>query len=228
MKAEYCTRVLLTLLATMLCACQSPRKDAQKALAHELSARQENQARSMQLYEQGVQAQKQAHPAEAHKCFSAAIDTDGDNVYAWMAVGVMAFDAADYYRAAEAFHRASKLAPTRYEPHLNAGTVYETVGQYVKAIQSYEAALRLDPDQLETLENLARTYIRANQNSQRARELIDRALLREQRPEWREWLMAQSIRLSCMKTVPTRDDQKQQGMPSTQPSSRGNAKEENR
>ncbi|MGE5612384.1 MAG: tetratricopeptide repeat protein [Bacillota bacterium] len=218
MKAAYGNQVLSTLLMVVLCSCQSPQNRAKETLAQELTARQANRVKSMQLYASGVQAQKQSRPAEARNCFSAAIEADGDNVYAWMSLGAMAFDEANYYRAAEAFHRASKLAPTRYEPLLNAGTVYETVGRFADAIKSYEAALRLDPDQLETLENLARTYIRASRNPQRARELIDQALLRERRPEWRQWLLAQSIHLSCVKATPMTDGRMQQSMPATQAS----------
>jgi tetratricopeptide (TPR) repeat protein len=199
MKAVHQIRLLSGILLAVLCSCQSARNDAKKALADELSARQENQAKSMQCYEQGVRAEKESRRAEARKCFSAAVEADGDNAYAWMSLGAIEYDEANYYRAAEAFHLASKLVPTRYEPHLNAGTVYETVGRYADAIKAYEAALRLDPGQLETAENLARTYIRANQNLDRARELIDQALLREKRSEWRQWLLMQSVRLSCGK-----------------------------
>lgn len=198
MKLIQATHIAIVLLMMgVLCSCQSSRKRAQESLASELSARQANRSRSMQLYQQGLQARTESHIAEARDRFSAAIQADGDNLYAWMALGAIVFDEADYYRAAEAFHMASKLAPTRYEPHLNAGTVYETVGRYDEAIKSYEAALRLAPDQLETIENLARTYVRAGRDPQRARELIDQALLRERRPEWRQWLLAQSIHLSC-------------------------------
>ena len=180
----------------LFCSCGSPQKDAQRKLARELELRRENEARSMRLYEQGIGAQKASGARDAKQYFSESLRFDGANVYAWMALGSCRFDEEDYYAAAEAFHQAAKLLPWRYEPHFNLGTVFESVGRFSDAIQAYETALRLQPDQLQTMENLARAYIRANQNPQRAKELVDRALFSEERPQWRRWLQLQSLRLT--------------------------------
>jgi cytochrome c-type biogenesis protein CcmH/NrfG len=187
----------LVMLTLPLCSChhQQSNTEAQQALAEEVSARQQGREQSMRLYQEGVKAQKAGRQEQAHKCFAAAVNADNHNVYAWMALGSVNFELENYYGAAEAFYEASRLAPTRYEPHYNMGTVYEAVGRLNDAIKAYETALRLDGEEVAVMENLARACVRSNQNLGRARELIDRALLRENRPQWRQWLQMQSLRI---------------------------------
>jgi len=202
MKSTHCLRLPFVVLFLVACSCQRSQEQARHDLSRELAARQENQALSMQLYESGAAAHKAGRLADARQDFTAAVSADRQNVYAWMALGAVHFQLDNYYQAAAAFHEASRLAPTRYEPHYNLGAVYEAVGRFNDAIKAYETALGFEPDQLEVMENLARTYVRANHKSDQVRELVDRALLQEDRPQWRQWLLLQTVRLSST-TQPT-------------------------
>jgi len=74
--------------------------------------------------------------------------------------------------------------------------LYESIGRYEQAAAAYESALERAPGQTELLENLARCYIRGGFQLDRARQLIQEALPKENRPEWREWLERQRLRLA--------------------------------
>ena len=47
------------------------------------------------------------------------------------------------------------------------------------------------------MENLARCYLKTNQQQEEAATLIGRALALERRPEWVRWLKQQSIHLNA-------------------------------
>lgn len=190
--------VVMGALVLMLCSCQGrqSRSEAERAMAEELAARKEGRARSMRLYREGMDLEEAGKAVEAQRRLWEAVVADKHNVYAWMGLGTVNFGLEDYFGAAEAFYEASRLAPSRYEPHHNLGLVYESVGRLDDAIKSYEVALRLEGEELSVIENLARALIRARRNPDRARELMERALARENRPEWRQWLERQSVRLA--------------------------------
>ncbi len=173
------------------CATGGPEHD----LAAELTRRQVNRERSMELYFSGLEAFEAGKLDRAKEILSEAVAVNDRNTYAWMALGIVQRDLENLFDAAAAFHNASRLEPRRYEPHYNIAVILESVGRYSKAIKEYEAAHRLAPDQLEVMENLARCYLRNNENLGKSKELIDRALISETRPDWRSWLIEQSRRL---------------------------------
>jgi Flp pilus assembly protein TadD len=169
--------------------------DARRAYQQDLAARARAGGESTTLYQQGLDADAQGKPEAARELFQRAVGADEDNAYAWMALGGVEFRLEHYYEAAEAFHHAARLAPTRYEPHFNLGMVLEAVGHYSDAVKAYEVALSLAPDELEVIENLARALIRSGREPERAEALVRQALRMEFRPDWREWLLLQASRL---------------------------------
>ena len=66
-----------------------------------------------------------------------------------------------------AYTHAVKLAPKSIEPRVNLGLLYETVGSQDRAIEAYEAALSIRPDNAELMSHLARAKIRAQDGSVR-------------------------------------------------------------
>jgi tetratricopeptide (TPR) repeat protein len=185
-------------------ACQSPSAKAKRELNAELQRRETARKESEQLYVDGIKAYHAADLKEARGRLQRAVGADDQNFSAWMALGATEFASDRYYEAAQAFDAAKRLQPSRFEPHFNLGTVFEFVGHYQKAIDAYEIALALAPDQVEVMENLARTYIKSGRNLDKARELIGRALTNEYRLEWRHWLEAQTNLLSKpAATLPT-------------------------
>lgn len=185
--------VALLLLA---CSCQQTQSDAHRTYQQDLAARDRAARDSMSLYQQGLDADVRGKHDQARDLLRQSVDADEDNASAWMALGGVEFRLENYFEAAEAFHHAARLAPTRYEPHFNLGTVLEAVGHYSDAIQAYEVALSLAPDQLEVMENLARALVRSGREPERAEALVRQALRTEFRPDWREWLLLQASRLS--------------------------------
>jgi cytochrome c-type biogenesis protein CcmH/NrfG len=190
--ASCCCVVAMLLLA---CSCRSTQTAARDAYQQDLATRDHAARNSTTFYQQGADADAQGKPDAARDLFQRAVAADEDNAVAWMALGGVEFRLENYFEAAEAFHHAARLAPTRYEPHFNLGTVLEAVGRYSDATKAYDVALSLAPDEPAVIENLARTLIRSGQDPERAEALVRQALRTEFRPDWREWLLLQASRL---------------------------------
>jgi cytochrome c-type biogenesis protein CcmH/NrfG len=182
-------------LCAGLCSCGNSRRTPTQAIEAELAARKARQAESTALFEKAQTAYSGSDVDLARKRLRQSVELDDQNVRAWMALGAVEYRAGNLYDAAQAFDKAGRLAPTRYEPHFNLGLVFETAGSCRKAAESYEVALKRSPDQLEVMENLARCYLTSRTNGERARELVSRALELETRPQWMHWLEAQSANL---------------------------------
>jgi len=188
--------------------CSNQKTETQPVYLDELAVREAARAEATHLYEQALVEYKASHIDKAKCLLKQAVEKDNRNAQAWMQLGIIEYEKNNYYNAARAFHRASRLMPTRYEPHFNIGTVYEATSQYTEAITSYKKALKMAPDQTEVMENLIRCYIRTNQNLDKAKELIDRVLICEHRPQWRTWLEKEALRLSLMKSIPSSQEAK--------------------
>lgn len=168
---------------------------AQRDLARELAERRKRRTQSLRLYRQGIAAQRDGKLKDAIEHLQRAVEVDDRNARAWMQLGLAAYERKEYYVAAKAFFRAGRLEPARFEPRYNLGIVFETLGQYVRAIEQYEAALNQAPGQLEVMENLARCYLRTNTKRDEAYQLIVKARRLESRAEWLEWLDREAERL---------------------------------
>ena len=166
-----------------------------------MAARQSRQTESLSYCRAGANAYDKGDLKAARKHICDAIAAYDRNAEAWMLLGLIEHQEDRIFEAASSFHRASILAPDRYEPLYNIGILLESFGRYKQAIETYQAALKLSPGQLEVMENLARCYVRTNSHLDEARDLIDRSLPTEQRPQWRQWLSAESQRLARRKRV---------------------------
>jgi Tfp pilus assembly protein PilF len=194
MNKRYPLEIIFTTLFVLISSgCQNPQHEAQRALAEEMAKRQEQQNESTQCYQKALEAWQAEDEEQARQYLRKAVNHDERNARAWMALGTIEFQRNKLFEAAHAFQRAARLEPNRYEPNYNIALVLESAGYYRKAVESYEKALQLSPDQLEVMENLARCYLKIRQNTDAARDLIDRALVFEQRPEWQGWLEEQKL-----------------------------------
>lgn len=183
-------------LMLVAASCQDSRQAARRQVGRELEQRDQNRQASLRAYERGRTAFDDGRFEDAQRLLSESARAEPDAVYTWMLLGQAEFEQGRFFEAAEAFDRAGRLEPTRYEPKFNLALVFESTGRLREAIDAYEAALVGAPDQVEVMENLARAYVRAGERPERARELIERALLTERRPEWRRWLGLQAARLA--------------------------------
>lgn len=197
MKPPYLHTARCALLLCLLAgACQQPRVEARHALTAELKQRQAQRLASTRHCRRGVEAYRAGDFDQARTHLEQALGSDDRNAAAWMAFGAVTFELDDLAAAAEAFDRAARLAPTRFEPHFNMGSILEIIGDYEQAATQYERALELAPGQLHAMENLARCYVATRGKPARARDLMTQALLTENRPEWRAWLSRQLRQLS--------------------------------
>src|SRR5687768_14571602 len=105
---------VVSAVLVLSCSCRSRETDARRALREETAARSRAGRESMSLYEKGLREEAKDRTEAARDHFRGAVRADEDNAYAWMALGAAELRLENYYAAAEAFHRAARLAPTRY------------------------------------------------------------------------------------------------------------------
>jgi tetratricopeptide (TPR) repeat protein len=149
-------------------------------------------ARGESLVVSGIRKYRNGDFDAAGKDLAEAVVLAPQSAQGWMALGMTEFGRDKYFEAAQAFHKASVLVPDRFEPHYNLAQVLEAAGLAKAAIQEYDRALELAPDDLDTMECLVRCLIVHDIQLDRARTLIDRILTSEIRPQWRQWLARQA------------------------------------
>lgn len=192
---------IVTLLAAgavsllTLSGCASPRDTAAANLEKQARDTRRAQAESTERYAKGRSAYDDGDVVAASKLFAEAASLDSRNVSALMGLGVAAYHLERWGDAVRAFEAAGQLAPARPEPRMNLGTTLERVGRIDQAIEAYEVGLALDPGNLGLQENLARAFVRARRDPERVAELVETALEREYRNDWRRWLQLQAFRL---------------------------------
>lgn len=175
--------------------CGNNRREARQELIEEMTQRQTARQESRVLYQEAMSEYRAGSGEEAHRLLQESVEADSRNAPAWVALGVLEYENNKLFEAADAFGRALRLEPRRFEPHYNMGLVYETAGKYSQAIASYEKALQIAPDEPAVMENLIRCYMKTGYQREEILRLIDRAFLLEQRPQWREWLEIQKTGL---------------------------------
>lgn len=197
MRLIYFVKLFFSLgMCFLIWGCHQANDNPRKTIAEEIAKRQAGFSESMRLYESGLKEYRASNLDQAKIHLQKAVAQDDRNPHAWMALGLVEFKRDRLFDAAYAFHKASHIEPSRYEPLYNIGILYETIGRYDQAIEAYEKAFQLAPNQVEVMENLARCYIKTNQNPEHTKELIDKAILSEERPQWQDWLKEQSIFLT--------------------------------
>jgi Tfp pilus assembly protein PilF len=93
------------------------------------------------------------------------------------------------YAAAWEFQNAIKLMPYQAEPRNNLGLVFERAGKINSAAEAYTKAHEIQPDNPEFLGNLARASVRMGESTDETRRLLEELVLKDDRPEWRDWAM---------------------------------------
>jgi len=84
---------------------------------------------------------------------------DNPDLYAWYGTALSAMDRPD--KALEQYRRAAELAPSVPEYHINVGQSLTRIhmGSVKDAIESFNTALRLNPNNVEALEGLGGVYV---------------------------------------------------------------------
>jgi Flp pilus assembly protein TadD len=133
--------------------------------------------------------------------------------------GLVYFHQGRLYEAAHEFQYAIKLMPHNPEPRNNLGMVFEAASDHVgsstklaDALDAYQQARRLEPDNPQYLGNLARAKIKRGDSDQDTRQLLEELVFKDTRPDWRDWARTKLLQLGAR---PSEDRQ-----PATQPTTR--------
>lgn len=132
-----------------------------------------------------------------------ALVADVDFAPAHNSLGRVHFCRKDYYLAAWEFEFALRLQPNVPEYHNNLGLVFEAAGRLPEAIAEFQVATDLDPDSFHYVSNLTRARIRWEERSPETRALLERVVLVDPRPEWKDW--AQTLIRTTHRDIPAAD-----------------------
>jgi Tfp pilus assembly protein PilF len=189
------TRIAWLCAAACLAGCGSPPRSA-SPYSPPYERRSRNTAAAQQANQRGLQQIEAGDYAAAEQSFRAALDDDLAYASAHNNLGLLLLRRREFYSASWEFAYASKLEPQASAPRGNLGLVFEAIGQYDQAAQAYEAALKMDTDNIQVMDHLARTLVKANAPSQqrRLRELLEQLVLRAT-PDWSDWAREQLLKL---------------------------------
>ena len=103
-------------------------------------------------------------------------------------LGRIYYEQGKYYLAAWEFEYAIQdKCPTGPSPTTTLGMVYEAVDRIDQAIEQYQKAHRMAPQNPEFLGNLARATLKKDEHSPDARDLLSDLLVYDSRPNWTRW-----------------------------------------
>ena len=209
MAAEMRYPLLLLAIATALLAggCQDGHRTtvatSPNATPNTALARQEND-RAYALIVQGKDH-------EAERVLLTAIEADVTFGPAHNNLGLIYYRQGRYYEAAWEFYNTTKLMPYQPDVRNNLGMVLELdTTKYDQAIQAYEKARKLAPDNPEYLANLARVKDKRGDRDQDMVKLLQELAFKDPRPDWRDW-----ARMKLFEIAPRGEIEKPTTMPST-------------
>ena len=112
--------------------------------------------------------------------------------------GVTAAEANDLKKAERHFAAAASLAPSDPSTRNNYGAILMRLGRTEEARREFEASLKLNPDQLSALTNLAQIHFDRGQidDLQTARSLLERAAKNTSDPQVTQALVVTCLKLS--------------------------------
>jgi tetratricopeptide (TPR) repeat protein len=110
-------------------------------------------------------------------------------------LGLVYYYQNKWYAAAWEFQNAVKLMPYQPEPRNNLGLVFERAGKIESAAEAYGKAHEIQPDNPEFLGNLARASVRMGQHDVETRSLLEEVVMKDDRPEWRDWATLTLLRM---------------------------------
>ena len=154
-------------------------------------------ARAQQHHAAGVELLKQGKLNEAEAELKAALGADLTYGPAHNSLGKLYFDQGKLYLAAWEFQYAIQSMPHQPEPRNNLGLVMEACGRLTEAVQQYESACELAPDHPEIIGNLARAKMRRGDQDPQLKQLLQDLIVRDQRPEWRDWAAERLSRMDA-------------------------------
>lgn len=181
---------------TCLCGCTwpPPAKPAGPLAARDVY-RDTEQAKALNA--KAAAALRAGRNGEAGELLAKALQADPLFGPAHNNLGKVHYHQGKFYDAAGEFQQASKLMPKRPEPISNLGLVMEAVAQALagearntkldEAIATYGRAVEMAPNSAEYVGNLARARIHRGLRDLETRNLLQRLVKIDPRPEWVSW-----------------------------------------
>jgi tetratricopeptide (TPR) repeat protein len=142
-----------------------------------------------------------ANTRDARRFFEQAIASDPLFGPAYNNLGVLDFEANDYFNAAKNFDQAIKLMPYKASPRIHLGLIYEEAGQLNNALEQFDQALELAPDSLDALQANTRVRVKLGQSTPPVLSQLRIISVRGTDATWRSW--AQQMLLRKGDTVST-------------------------
>jgi Flp pilus assembly protein TadD len=182
--------VSLTTLLTMVvgCASTSAKHAAGKSKYETVASDpRRNSDVAGQKNAEAMQLMNAGDYAGAEAALKSALAADVMHGPAHNNLGKVYYHQGKLYLAAWEFQYAAKLMPGVPEPRNNLGLVFESAGKLDDAVNSYGEAMNLAPDDAQFIGNLARARVRRGDRDGSMRELLERLVMRETRPDWADW-----------------------------------------
>ena len=107
-----------------------------------------------EAFNAGLKCYKSEQRDKAIEYFTEAIQLKPDSVDAYVNRAAMYNNKQDFYKAIADFTEAIRLRPDHHM-YRDRGDRYIQIGEYAKAVADYEVALKSDPNNADTKNNLA-------------------------------------------------------------------------
>jgi Tfp pilus assembly protein PilF len=125
--------------------------------------------------------------SDAESALQKALDADITFGPAHNNLGSVYLHQENLYQAAWEFQYAVKLMPSQPEPKNNLGLVLEAAGKLDDAIANYDQAMAIEPNNPQFVGNAARARARRGDKDAKSRDLLNRLLAIDNRPDWIQW-----------------------------------------
>jgi Flp pilus assembly protein TadD len=165
---------------------KSPRQDT--TLARQLAAR-------------GREFIEQSKWSDAESALLEAIDADVAFGPAHNDLGTVYLHQNNLYQAAWEFQYASKLMPYQPVPRSNLGLVLEEAGKLDDAVDSYDQAIKMQPDNPQFVGNSARARIRRGDKDAKVRDLLTKVVSNDTRADWVLWAREKLVLMGPLPTT---------------------------
>lgn len=139
-------------------------------------------------YFKGIRLYDHAKYPAATEAFERAISLDFENGSAHNNLGLTHFQQRKLSLAAAEFEIAAQLLPEDARPCNNLGMTLEAAGRGLEAIDFYQQAYEIEPQNPKYLGNLVRTRIRLGEKDESVIEQLKELLFIETRADWIAWI----------------------------------------
>jgi Tfp pilus assembly protein PilF len=138
---------------------------------------------------------KKGEYGKAEDLLKQALEADVTYGPAHNSLGKAYYHQNKLYKAAWEFQYAIKLMPDQAIPKNNLGLALEAAGKLKQAVDHYEKARALAPDNPKLLGNLTRAKLKLGQQDKQVQKLLQELISKDNRPRWVKWAREQLMLL---------------------------------